>query len=59
VTGSVIAIDHEARTATLRFADGSTQTFPVREDVDLSRRKVGEHVVFQITEMFALDVTKP
>jgi Cu/Ag efflux protein CusF len=59
VTGKVIAIDAERRTATLRFEDGSTETFPVRDDVDLSRRKVGEQVVFRVTEMIAIWVEKP
>jgi hypothetical protein len=59
VTGTVTAIDAKARTATLKFDDGSTQTFPVRPDIDLSKRAVGEKVVFQVTQMVALDVTKP
>lgn len=59
ITGTVTAIDSEKRTATLRFEDGSTKTFPVRSDVDLTRRKVGEQVVFRITEMIAISVEKP
>ena len=59
VTGTVTAIDQTNRTATLRFEDGSTKTFPVRDDIDLSRRKVGEKVVFQVTEMIAISVKKP
>jgi len=31
----------------------------VRDDIDLSRRKVGEKVVFQVTEMIAISVEKP
>jgi hypothetical protein len=58
VTGTVTAIDPQARTATLRFADGSSRTFPVRPDVDLTRRKPGEQVVFQVTRRIALDVRK-
>jgi hypothetical protein len=57
-TATVIAIDSEKRTTTLRFEDGTTQTFPVRSDVDLSRRKVGEHIVFRVTEMIAVSVDK-
>ncbi len=56
VTATVAAIDPQKRTATLRFEDGSTQTFPVRGDVDLGQRKVGDKVVFRITEMIALRV---
>ena len=59
VTAKVAAIDLEKRTATLRFEDGSTETFPVRADVDLSRHKVGEQLVFRVTEMIAIRVDKP
>jgi hypothetical protein len=59
VTARVAAIDATNRTATLRFEDGRTETFPVRADIDLSQRKVGEKVVFLITEMVALSVEKP
>ena len=59
MTAKVIAIDLEKRTATLRFEDGNTETFPVRADVDLSRHKVGEQVVFRVTEMIAIWVEKP
>ena len=59
VTATVTAIDRTNRTATLRFEDGSTKTFPVRDDIDLSQRKVGEKVVFQVTEMIAISVEKP
>lgn len=59
VTGMVTAIDPEKRTATLRFKDGSSQTFPVREDIDLTQRKVGDQVVFRLTEKVAVSVEKP
>jgi hypothetical protein len=59
VTATVTAIDQTNRTATLRFEDGSTRTFPVRDDIDLSRRSVGETVVFLLTEMVAISVEKP
>ena len=59
VTATVTAIDRTKRTATLRFDEGSTKTYPVREDIDLSRRKVGERVVFRVTEMIAISVEKP
>jgi len=58
VTGTLTALDPTARTATLRFPDGSTRTFPVRADVDLRQRRVGERVVFQVTEMIAIDLEK-
>ena len=56
VTGTVTAIDQANRTATLRFEDGSSQTFSVRDDIDLSQRKVGDRVVFRVTEMIAISV---
>lgn len=56
ITGTVTAIDEQARIATLRFEDGSIRSFPVRDDVDLSQRRVGETVVFQVTERIALEV---
>jgi hypothetical protein len=59
VTGTVAAIDMAGHAATLRFEDGSTRTLPVRKDVDLSKRKVGEKVVFSLTEMVAITVEKP
>jgi hypothetical protein len=59
VTATVTAIDLANRTATLRFEDGSTRTVAVRPDVDLSQRKVGEKVMFRLTEMVALSVQKP
>jgi hypothetical protein len=59
ITATVKAIDRTKRTATLRFEDGSTKTFAVRDDIDLSRRKVGEQVVFRVTEMIAISVEKP
>lgn len=59
VTAKVTAIDQANRTATLQFKGGSTKTFPVRDDIDLSQRKVGEQVVFRVTEMIAISVEKP
>ena len=58
IVGTVSKIDHEKRTATLLFQDGSSKTFPVRSDIDLSKHKVGEQVIFQITEMVAIDIEK-
>ncbi len=58
IIGTIIEIDQTKRTATLRFDDGNTETFPVRNDIDLSQRKVGERVVFRHTEMIAISVEK-
>lgn len=59
VTGTITALDAGKRTATLKFEDGATRTFSVRGDVDLAQRKVGDKVVFRVTEMVALSVEKP
>lgn len=59
VTATVTAIDQTNRTATLRFDDGAIETFPVRDDIDLSKRKVGEKVIFIVTQRVALSVEKP
>ncbi len=55
---TVSAIDRENRTATLLFRNGSEQTFAVRSDIDLAQHSVGEKIVFEITEMLAIDVSK-
>lgn len=59
IVGKVIAIDEARRTATLQFEDGITRTFSVRQDLDLGQHKVGEKVVFRVTEMLAITVGEP
>ncbi len=59
VTGTIVKVDVTNRLVTLQFEDGATRTFPVRSDVDLTQRKVGEKVSFRITEMVALTVENP
>jgi hypothetical protein len=59
VTAKVTAIDAAHHKATLQFEDGSSRTVPVRPDVDLSKRKVGDSVVIRITEALAIQVTRP
>jgi hypothetical protein len=59
VTGTITAMDAGKRTATLKFVDGTTKTFPVRRGVDLGQRKVGDKVTFRVTEMMAISVEKP
>lgn len=59
ITGTVIFIDQAYRTVTLRFEDGTVKTFPVRDDIDLSKHKEGEKVMFLVTEAVALSVEKP
>ncbi len=56
VTATVVAIDPDHHTATLRFDDGSTKTVAVRPDVDLSNRKAGDKVIIRVTEALALSI---
>jgi hypothetical protein len=55
----VTAIDLKRHKAKLQFSDGSSETFPVRPDVDLTQRNVGEEVVIRVTEAAAVSVQKP
>ena len=59
ITAKVQAIDLASRKATLVFPDGSTKTFKVRDDVDLTKQTVGSDVVFRATEGVAVSVEKP
>lgn len=59
ITAKVTALDADQHKATLQFEDGSTATVPVRQDVDLSKEKVGDDVVLRITESLAIKVVKP
>jgi hypothetical protein len=58
-TGTIVSLDTSARTATLKFEDGTTKTFPVRPGVDMSKHKAGEKVVFRTTESVALSIRTP
>jgi len=57
-TATVTAIDLEKQTATLKFSDGSSDTFPVRKDIDLSKYEVGEKVVFEEGVVLSITVSK-
>lgn len=59
VTAKIAAMDTKARTAKLTFMDGETETFSVRDDVDMNRYKVGQQVVFQLTVLVTINVEKP
>ena len=59
VTAKVKAIDLKHHKATLQLPDGTTKTFAVRQDVDLTQRQVGEEVVIRVTEAVAISVEKP
>jgi hypothetical protein len=55
-TAVITSLDHEKHQATLRFPDGVSRTLPVRPDVDLARRRVGEQVSIRSTVAAAIEV---
>jgi hypothetical protein len=59
VIAKVKAIDLKHHKATLELPDGTTKTFAVRKDVDLTQRQIGEEVVIRTTEAVALKVERP
>jgi hypothetical protein len=59
LTATVVALDLKQHKATLQFADGTTRKVAVREDVDLTQRKVGEKVVIRTTQAVAISMEKP
>jgi Cu/Ag efflux protein CusF len=59
VTAKVKSIDLKHQKATLLFPDGTSHTFKVRPDVDLTKHAAGEDVVFRATEAVAISVEKP
>jgi hypothetical protein len=52
-------MDLEHRKATLRFPNGQSETFEVRKDVDMTKAKLGDEVVFRATEALAISIEKP
>lgn len=58
-TATVTALDPATRKATLRFPDGRSKKITVRQDVDLTKRKVGDKVVIRATEVLAVLIEKP
>jgi hypothetical protein len=59
VTAKVKSIDVKKQKATLLFPDGTTRTFKVRKDVDLTKQPIGQDVVIRATEAVAISVEKP
>ena len=58
-TSTVEAIDVAARKVTLKDHEGKIQTIDVAADVqNLENVKVGDQVVFQVTEALAVDISK-
>lgn len=58
VTGTVSAVDLQAHTATLSFADGSSKVVKVRRDVPLRQDMIGREVVFRLTKAVAVQVER-
>jgi len=58
-TAIVTAIDQEHQQATLKFSDGTTETVPVRPDIDLAQYDVGEKVVFETSYLVIIEVLTP
>jgi len=59
ITAKVKAINIKKRKATLLFPVGTSHTFKVRPDVDMTRHSIGDEVVFRATEAMAISVEKP
>jgi hypothetical protein len=57
-TATITAINLKRHQATLLFPDGSSRTFIVRKDVDLTQRKVGEEVAFRVALAMAVSIEK-
>lgn len=56
---TVTKIDTRSRKMTLQFNDGSIEKVQVRDDIDLSKRSVGEKVRIRVVETFAIKMEKP
>ena len=59
ITAKVKSIDVKHRKATLLFPDGTSKSFKVRKDVDMTKHSVGDEVVIRATEAVAISVEKP
>jgi hypothetical protein len=58
-TARIEALDAKQRKATLRFADGTAETFDVRKDIDMSKAHLGQEILIRSTEAVAVRVEKP
>lgn len=56
---TVTEINLKSRKVTLQFSDGSTKKIAVRDDIDLSKHRVGEKVLIRVSEALAVKMTKP
>ena len=58
-TARIEVLDAKKRKVTLRYADGDSETYDVRKDVDMSKARVGQDVLIRATEAKAIRVEKP
>lgn len=54
VVAEVTSIDPTKRRVRMKFVDGSTESVLVRDDVELNRYKVGDHVVIRVTDQLTV-----
>jgi len=59
VTATITAVNTDRRRVTLQFADGTTRTIRVGQQVDLAQVKPGDAVQTQLSESLALSVEAP
>jgi len=59
LTATIAGIDKEAKTVTLKTADGETTTIKVRHPEKLDQVSVGDLVEITYTEAFAISVEEP
>jgi len=59
LTAKITDINLKTHKVTLQFSDGTSKTYKVRPDVDLTKINLGEEVVIRTTEAFAITVQKP
>ena len=58
-SATITAIDSKRRKVTLLFVDGSTKKYPVRDDLNIAERKIGEKVVIRSNEVYEISLKKP
>jgi hypothetical protein len=58
-TTKVTSVDLKHHRATLQLPDGTSKTFDVRPDVELTKETVGVDVVIRTTQAVAVSVEKP
>ena len=59
VTATLQSMDETEREATLLFPDGSSQTYSVRPDIDMTKAKLGQQVTIRTTDSIAVLVEDP